>query len=73
MTKKRFIAGAICPRCQIEDRLVVENVGGKARRRCVSCGFSDEHAPDLEVTLPTRFVRRGLDDAEARPIKLVDD
>ena len=73
MTKKRFIAGAICPQCQVEDRLVVEQVDGVARRRCVSCGFSDDQTPTTEVTLPTRFVRRGLDDAEATPIRLLDD
>jgi uncharacterized metal-binding protein (TIGR02443 family) len=28
MAKKRFIAGAICPQCQLEDRLVVEEIDG---------------------------------------------
>lgn len=71
--KRRFIAGAICPQCQAVDRLVVEEVEGTARRRCVSCGFSDVPPAGPEVTLPTRFVRRGLDDTEAKPIKLLDD
>jgi len=73
MSRKRFIAGAICPQCQSLDRLVIENVDGAARRRCVSCGFEDERPASPEVTLPTRFVRRGLDNAEAKPIKLLDD
>lgn len=73
MTKKRFIAGAICPQCQTEDRLVVEENDGACIRRCVSCGFTDDQPSAPSVTLPTRFVRRGLADAEAKPIKLIDD
>ena len=45
MNKGRFIAGAICPQCQEQDRLVVELVaelaGGQNQRRCVACGFTD--------------------------------
>jgi uncharacterized metal-binding protein (TIGR02443 family) len=73
MTKKRFIAGAICPKCQAEDRLVVEEVDGTTQRRCVSCGFSDQQVAPTDVTLPTRFVRRGLGKTEAKPVRLVDD
>jgi hypothetical protein len=73
MAKKRFIAGAICPQCQAEDRLVVEEADGTTQRRCVSCGFTDQQVAPAQVTLPTRFVRRGLIDTEAKPVRLLDD
>ena len=39
---KRFIAGAVCPRCSLMDTLVTYSKDGKSFRECVSCGFSDE-------------------------------
>jgi uncharacterized metal-binding protein (TIGR02443 family) len=40
--KKRFVAGAVCPRCSAMDKLVVYNEEGKDFRACVSCGFKEE-------------------------------
>ncbi|MFT7387404.1 MAG: putative metal-binding protein (TIGR02443 family) [Candidatus Endobugula sp.] len=40
--KKRFIAGAVCPRCSEMDRLVTYKEDGKEFRECVSCDFHDE-------------------------------
>jgi uncharacterized metal-binding protein (TIGR02443 family) len=40
--KKRFIAGAVCPRCSEMDKLVTYKDGEKEFRECVSCGFKDE-------------------------------
>ncbi len=40
--KKRFIAGAVCPRCGAIDKLVMYKEDGKEFRECVSCGFHDE-------------------------------
>jgi len=51
LTRKRFIAGAVCPQCEALDRIVVEFFVELAseqelnRRRCVSCGFSDDLSP----------------------------
>ena len=73
MKSKRFIAGAVCPQCQVVDRLVVEQADGVMRRRCVSCGFSDDQGSTITVSLPTRFVKRGLADVDAQSIKLIDD
>lgn len=39
---KRFIAGAVCPRCSEMDRLVTYKKDGKEFRECVSCDFHDE-------------------------------
>ncbi len=41
-SKKRFIAGAVCPKCAELDKIVVYNRDGKDFRECVSCGYSDE-------------------------------
>lgn len=71
--KKRFIAGAVCPDCGAQDRLVVEEMPDGKRRRCVSCGFTDVSASEPEVALPTRFARRGVDSEQARPVRLLGE
>ena len=40
--KKRFIAGAMCPRCKAMDRIVMYREGEIDYRECVECGFRDE-------------------------------
>jgi hypothetical protein len=40
--KKRFIAGAVCPRCSEMDRIVNYKLDGRNFRECVACGFKDE-------------------------------
>lgn len=40
--KKRFIAGAVCPRCSEMDKLVMYKEEEKEFRECISCGFHDE-------------------------------
>lgn len=40
--KKRFIAGAVCPRCGEMDKLMTYKEDDKEFRECVSCDFSDE-------------------------------
>ncbi len=40
---RRFIAGAVCPKCAVMDKLVAYNDDdGKDYRECVACGFKDE-------------------------------
>ncbi|HOY24194.1 MAG TPA: YheV family putative zinc ribbon protein [Cellvibrio sp.] len=41
-TKRRFMAGAVCPRCSSMDTIVVFNLDGKDFRECVSCDFKEE-------------------------------
>jgi len=41
-TKRRFMAGAVCPRCSKMDSIVVYNLDGKDFRECVSCDFKEE-------------------------------
>jgi uncharacterized metal-binding protein (TIGR02443 family) len=39
LTRRRFIAGAVCPRCALMDKIVVDL--DTDQRVCVSCGFSE--------------------------------
>lgn len=52
---RRFIAGAVCPRCGLQDKLVVDTEAGL--RECVSCGFSDERPLADPTELKTRVTR----------------
>ncbi len=52
-THKRFIAGAVCPRCQSLDTIFVHAQDDKRLRGCVACDFKDEirlQAPYSEIT-----------------------
>ena len=39
MKRRRFIAGAVCPKCGLMDRLTVDGEDGG--RVCVACGYQD--------------------------------
>ncbi|MFL0811250.1 MAG: YheV family putative metal-binding protein [Agarilytica sp.] len=41
-TKKRFIAGAVCPKCGEQDVLMMYRKEDVDHRECVECGFADE-------------------------------
>jgi len=41
ITKKRFIAGAVCPACSEPDKLMMWNEDDVPHRECVHCGSSD--------------------------------
>jgi len=51
-TIKRFIAGAVCPRCAELDKLTMHtNEAGEQVRECVRCGYTDrmtEEGPAAE-------------------------
>lgn len=64
--RRRFIAGAVCPRCARMDKIVVDL--DTDQRLCVSCGFSEERpgqpavsalvaATHKSAELPTRVSR----------------
>ncbi|MCP4212747.1 MAG: hypothetical protein GY764_14920 [Halieaceae bacterium] len=70
--KRRFIAGAVCPRCALKDKIVVDL--DTDQRLCVSCGFSEDR-PDAGVAeLPTRVSRAMARrvDTPAEPVTLLD-
>jgi uncharacterized metal-binding protein (TIGR02443 family) len=71
--RQRFIAGAQCPRCGLLDKIVVDP--DTNRRRCVSCGFSEERpgqpAPAEPATRVSRPAARRVE-TPAEPVTLID-
>jgi uncharacterized metal-binding protein (TIGR02443 family) len=39
--RKRFIAGAVCPKCGVEDRIYVLVAADGQSRHCNDCDFSE--------------------------------
>lgn len=65
---RRFIAGAVCPACQKQDKLFIEVQDDVNVCECVACGFrdvqsrqsepgSEEHARGLGEGVVTQVVR----------------
>jgi uncharacterized protein len=73
-TRRRFIAGAVCPRCSEMDKIVV-NLETDSRE-CVACGFNElrpaDNQPAAEV--PTRVSRASARRSEtpAEAVTLID-
>ena len=69
---RRFIAGAVCPRCGEMDKLVVDTESDL--RECVSCGFSDKRPVDTPDELKTRVNRPAARRVEtpAEAVTLID-
>jgi len=74
-TKRRFIAGAVCPRCSEMDTTVMYRLDGVEHRECVSCDFS-ERANFAQSTkeLPTRVnqVESYTAPGEVEVVKILD-
>jgi uncharacterized metal-binding protein (TIGR02443 family) len=71
--RRRFIAGAVCPRCAAMDRLVVDL--DTDRRECVACGFSEARPePPAASEVPTRVTRAAARRSEtaAEVVNLID-
>ena len=68
----RFIAGAVCPRCGVVDRIVVSGDG--STRRCVDCGFGDERPVEVPAQVVTRVSRPAARRVEtpSEVVRLVD-
>ena len=41
ITKKQFIAGAVCPACSEPDKLKMWTEDNVPHRECVACGYTD--------------------------------
>ena len=81
--RRRFIAGAVCPRCARMDKILVDL--DTDHRECVSCGFSEgrpgqpaasstSKSPVSVQEVPTRVSRAVARRVEtpAQPITLID-
>jgi uncharacterized metal-binding protein (TIGR02443 family) len=69
---RRFIAGAVCPRCGKMDKLVVD--GERDVRECVACGFLEQRPLEGVAEIKTR-VTRGASrrvETEAEKVRLLD-
>lgn len=73
---KRFIAGAICPRCAEMDRIRSWEQNGIRYRECVSCDFfeqlaiEDETAPEL--TTRVNQPREEPSREDVQPVRILD-
>jgi uncharacterized metal-binding protein (TIGR02443 family) len=69
---RRFIAGAVCPRCGKQDKLVIDKETDA--RECVSCGFSDQRPDNSVSELRTRVNRPSARRVEtpAEPVTLLE-
>jgi len=74
MLKKRFIAGAVCPRCADMDRLVTYEEGGDTFKECVSCGYQEKQIANVQLSeLDTRVNHAEKGDDNAEPVKMMLD
>lgn len=70
--KKRFVAGAICPRCEALDKIVVYSLEGKNYRECVACDFKDElHFVTKKTELDTRVNKTEVEDVPVQVVNIV--
>ncbi len=71
MIQKRFIAGAVCPRCAAMDKIVTYTLDGQQYRECVRCDFRQLMASDGGVVeLPTRVTGKARRrDPDVQPLK----
>ncbi len=59
-TRKRFIAGAVCPKCQSQDTLAVWRENDVDTVGCVKCGFAqrqtDQQLADNKTMEPENII-----------------
>ena len=77
LPRRRFIAGAVCPKCQALDRMVLEvDVDDNEQRRyCVACGFSETLQAKSTRNAPmprARFERSKAQAVDVERIKILD-
>jgi len=68
---KRFIAGAVCPRCGEMDTLRMFRQDGQIHRDCVRCGYEDDMSAQGEPQvdeLETRVNKDELKITESQPL-----
>ena len=74
--QKRFIAGAVCPRCGEMDRIRAWEQHGVRYRDCVSCDFFEQAAIEDETAaeLETRVNREREEQQRntIQPVRILD-
>ena len=67
---RRFIAGAVCPRCGELDKIVMLMDSKDKHRECVSCGYTD--ALDNSVAVDEPATRVNQPRADEKPLSHED-
>ena len=70
VSKRRFIAGAVCPACSELDKIQMWDEDGVPHRECVACGYADtldERGNSVPKELPTRVNVSALKPKAADP------
>ena len=70
VSKRRFIAGAVCPACSEMDKIQMWDEDGVPHRECVACGYADtldERGNSVPQELPTRVNVSALKPKAADP------
>lgn len=69
---RRFIAGAVCPRCRAMDSIVVDMAS--EQRECVACGFSEARPADTPRQEPRTRVNSPArrSDTPAEAVRVLD-
>ena len=69
---KRFLAGAVCPRCEAADAIVVYSREERDFRECVECGFVDEmHFAPQAREPDTRISDQAIKTDDEQVVKIV--
>lgn len=73
MQKKRFIAGAVCPRCAALDRIITFEREGLPYRGCISCDFEEEQPTEGAADeLPTRVNQTVESESTVQVVQIID-
>ena len=67
-TVKRFIAGAVCPRCSEMDKITMFEEDGTQFRECVACGFKDQQGGLEESSELETRVNQSPQEAKVEPV-----
>ncbi len=63
---RRFVAGAVCPRCGEMDKTVLIREAETERRECIACGFS-EGGEERDIAEPATRVNQAAPDRDTLP------
>lgn len=70
-TPKRFIAGAVCPKCAEMDRLVSYSNEEGTFKECVVCGFIEKQLVQVETSELDTRVNHGLESEAGDDVQVV--
>ncbi|MEX1033966.1 MAG: YheV family putative zinc ribbon protein [Cellvibrionaceae bacterium] len=75
-SKRRFIAGAVCPRCKAMDTIVMYRENERDHRECVNCDFAEQanfaQAPEELPTRVNRPAAKPSPDDEVEIVKIIN-